>query len=200
MLAFGGAFLLGLSFFHLLPSAYSGAGSVIGAMVITGFLLQVLLESLSGGVEHGHHHHGSENFPWVVFIGLSIHAFLEGLPFGHHHHDEGTMPLLFGVMLHKMPVAFVLGSMLMATKVSRLKLVLFVLVFSAMAPLGMLSMGVFQDLEPYTYHLVVGLVVGMLLHISTTILYEADKGHRFNLLKLTVIVVALGTSYLVSIF
>ena len=88
LLAFGGAFLLGLSFFHLLPEAYEAIGMQAGLAVISGFILQVVLESFSGGIEHGHHHHEKgNNFPWMVFVGLSLHAYLEGLPFGQH--DQG---------------------------------------------------------------------------------------------------------------
>lgn len=200
LLSFGGAFLFGLSFFHLLPEAYSEAGGNVGLMVVIGFLMQVILESVSGGIEHGHHHVGEERFPWGIFIGLSIHAFLEGLPFGHQHHSHGEGLLLIGIMLHKMPVAFVLGTMLLAAKVKRGMMVAGITVFSAMAPLGIVGMGLFPDLNQASYSMIIGLVVGMLLHISTTIIYEADKGHGFNLLKLSVIVVALLTSYMVSLF
>lgn len=200
LLSFGGAFLFGLSFFHLLPEAYSEAGGNVGLMVVVGFLMQVVLESVSGGIEHGHHHLGEEHFPWGVFIGLSIHAFLEGLPFGHHHHEDGEGILLLGVMLHKMPVAFVLGTMLLAAKVKRSFMVAGIIAFSAMAPLGIVGMGLFPHLNHESYSMVIGLVVGMLLHISTTIIYEADKSHRFNFVKLIVIVLALLSSYMVSLF
>ncbi len=52
LLSFGGAFLLGLCFLHLLPEAFAmnvGAGH----WVIGGFLLQIGLEYLSKGMEHG---------------------------------------------------------------------------------------------------------------------------------------------------
>ncbi|NNL15605.1 MAG: ZIP family metal transporter, partial [Flavobacteriaceae bacterium] len=39
------------------------------------------------------------------------------------------------------------------------------------------------------------LVVGIFLHISTTILFESDKGHRFNVSKLIVIVAAVAIAY-----
>lgn len=199
LLAFGGAFLLGLSFFHLLPEAYQAIGMQAGLAVIVGFLLQVVLESFSGGIEHGHHHHKEGNqFPWMVFVGLSLHAYLEGLPFGHHNHGNGMWPFLVGVMLHKMPVAFVLGSMLIGAGSKRLKIILFVTVFSCMAPLGSLTTTLTPTLDSSIFYMIIGIVVGMLLHISTTILYEADKGHRFNLLKMSVIILALAVAYLVS--
>ena len=199
LLAFGGAFLLGLSFFHLLPEAYEAIGMQAGLAVISGFILQVVLESFSGGIEHGHHHHEKgNNFPWMVFLGLSLHAYLEGLPFGQHDHGHGMWSFLVGVMLHKMPVAFVLGSMLVWTGYNKKKVILFVVVFSCMAPLGLFSTSVIPVMAPSFFYMIIGLVVGMLLHISTTILYEADKGHRFNFLKMLVTIIALAVAYFVS--
>jgi hypothetical protein len=37
------------------------------------------------------------------------------------------------------------------------------------------------------YDKIMGLVIGIFLHISTTILFESGSGHRFNLYKLSVI-------------
>ncbi|MFT5279259.1 MAG: zinc transporter ZupT [Bacteroidia bacterium] len=200
LLAFGGAFLLGLSFFHLLPEAYEAIGMQAGIAVIAGFLLQVVLESFSGGIEHGHHHHKEgNNFPWMVFVGLSLHAYLEGLPFGQHDHGHGLWPFLIGVMMHKMPVAFVLGSMLVGAGSDKMKVILFIVIFSCMAPMGSLTTSMIPTIDESIFYMIIGVVVGMLLHISTTILYEADKGHRFNFLKMLVIIIALAVAYFVSI-
>ena len=38
------------------------------------------------------------------------------------------------------------------------------------------------------------LVVGMFLHISTTIIFETNENHRFNLAKLTAILLGVGLS------
>jgi zinc transporter ZupT len=199
LLAFGGAFLLGLTFFHLLPEAYEAIGMQAGLAVISGFIIQVVLESFSGGIEHGHHHEKGNNFPWMVFVGLSLHAYLEGLPFGQHDHKYGIWSFLIGVMLHKMPVAFVLGSMLVGTGYNKKKVILYVVVFSCMAPLGLFSTSIIPAMAPSFFYMIIGLVVGMLLHISTTILYESDKGHRFNFLKMLVTIIAIALAYFVSI-
>ena len=44
--------------------------------------------------------------------------------------------------------------------------------------------------------LLLALIIGMLLHISTTILFESNRGHRFNLHKLISILSGLGIAYL----
>lgn len=197
-LAFAGAFILGLGFFHLLPDAYGTIGAAAGIWVVSGFLFQVILEAFSGGLEHGHHHHHGKQFPWMVFVALSVHALIEGMPFGHDH-DSGHESLLIGILLHKMPVAFVLGVMLKEMSDKRIKLIVPLAVFSLMSPLGSL---IFQ-IVPITHDVsiysgIMAFVMGMLLHISTTVLFEADKGHKFNFLKLGVIAVSLVFSYLVT--
>jgi len=107
LLSFTGAYILGITFMHLIPAAYSNGGIEIGLFVILGFLLQLLLEGLSKGVEHGHMHINESRkniFAFQVLAGLCIHAFFEGMPLAegmdhfhshaghdhsHHHHNHG---------------------------------------------------------------------------------------------------------------
>src|SRR5690625_1259450 len=83
MMAFSGAFLLSLTILEILPEVYQVETNFpIGIYILAGVLLQLILELFSKGAEHGHIHHNKpvRSFPWLLFIGLSIHAFLEGLP------------------------------------------------------------------------------------------------------------------------
>ena len=45
--------------------------------------------------------------------------------------------------------------------------------------------------------LLLALIIGMLLHISTTILFESNIGHRFNLQKLISIISGQRIAYLI---
>jgi hypothetical protein len=62
-------------------------------------------------------------------------------------------------------------------------------VFAAMAPLGM-SISAHTPLAVYSRQLM-AFVIGIFMHISTTILFESSDIHRFNVAKLAAI--ALGT-------
>jgi len=41
-------------------------------------------------------------------------------------------------------------------------------------------------------------VIGIFLHVSTTILFEAEENHRYNLQKFLTILVGLGVALLIS--
>ncbi len=190
VLAFSGAFMLGLSFFHVLPESYHLLGKSAGIWVLAGFIVQIVLEVLSKGMEHGHAHalHGKQ-IPLALFVGLGLHALIEGLPFGGEHAHE-HQSLLAGVIIHKIPVAFILGTVLRGSDFSISRGALAIFGFAAMAPLGglvthllegkVLDIGQFQGI-------ILALLVGIFLHIATTIIFESDKGHAFNLTKLVAI-------------
>ena len=65
--------------------------------------------------------------------------------------------------------------------ISRWKLIWLLVVFSFMSPLGIFAyqaLPMAQDINLFSG--IMAFVMGMLLHISTTVLFEADKGHKFN--------------------
>lgn len=79
-LSFSGSYLFGLIFLHLLPEVFSGPVSQIGLYVLVGFVLQLILDFISKGIEHGHAHFEYNEFPLAVFVGLCIHSFLKACP------------------------------------------------------------------------------------------------------------------------
>ena len=60
LLAFSGAFLLGITLFELLPSLFvnHSNGKSIGLFIVIGILIQICLEYFSKGAEHGHGRRG----------------------------------------------------------------------------------------------------------------------------------------------
>src|SRR6185295_12765628 len=72
--AFTGAYLLSLTFLHLLPELYEHnvpseqAQFWIGMLILAGFFLQIVLDVISMGVEHGHTHH-MHGMPTGVLVG-----------------------------------------------------------------------------------------------------------------------------------
>ena len=65
-----------------------------------------------------------------------------------------------------------------------------------MTPLGNTFMNLNPVLESYRTE-ITALVVGVLLHISTTILYESTENHSFNLRKFSAIMIAIVIAYII---
>jgi len=193
LLAFSGAFLLALTFFELLPEVYEGHDpKTIALYILGGILLQIFLEFFSKGAEHGHMHIDlKENrFPLLLFLSLSVHALVEGVPI------HGNNSILYGIIIHKVPIAIVLSIFLLNSKMKLGTILLFMAAFSLMTPLGSFVSAQSDWMESHG-HLLTSLAIGVFFHISTIILFESAQGHAFNLRKLLVIILGIGIAYFV---
>ncbi len=192
LLAFSGAFLLSVTVFNLLPEVFETPGKDIGLFIMAGILLQICLEFFSKGAEHGHVHlnKSSSQFPWLLFLSLSVHAILEGFPV------HGNESLLYGIIIHKIPIAIILTSFFIESELSKSKIVSFLILFALMTPLGSYLSETAPFLNQY-YTEISAVVIGIFLHISTTILFESNEGHTFNFRKLLVIVGAITVAYFI---
>ncbi|EAS19920.1 ZIP family metal transporter [Nonlabens mediterrranea] len=181
LLAFSGAFLLSSVASEFLPEIYEDGDSNIGIYLIAGVFIQIILEFFSKGAEHGHLHVHKEiqQFPYLLFGSLCLHAFLEGMPL----QDHGGM--VYGISIHKIPIAFIFTSFLLNSTMSRWKAVVILLLFAVMSPLGSLLAGELVFFHEYM-NPIKAVVAGIVLHVSTTLILESSEGHKFNLLKLVV--------------
>ena len=191
-LVFAGAFLFSITISHLLPEAYNNSlpNLETGAWILLGFFLQLMLESFSGGIEHGHlptekpqgHSHGPHYHGITLLLALSLHALLDGTvlahPEQHHGHDHNANSLFIGIVLHKLPAAFALMSLL-RSRYTRAKSILFLTIFTAASPLGWLLGTYFFSWSQAPQGLIAvcfALLSGSFFHISTTIFYESTMG------------------------
>ncbi len=193
LLAFSGAFLLALTFFELIPEVYQAKSPKINSVfILLGILLQVFLEFFSKGAEHGHMHlELPENrFPLVLFISLSLHALVEGVPIS----EENT--IIYGILVHKIPVAVILSVFLVNSKLKRRLTLLFILLFALMTPLGSYLATENSTIAALKTPLT-AVAIGVFLHISTVILFESAKAHAFDLKKLLVVILGFGIAYFI---
>lgn len=207
ILSFSGAFLFAISVLHLIPEIYSSGTPNVGIFILIGFFAQILLEFFSEGIEHGHihvhkHGHGHNHaFPYAMMIGLSIHSFLEGMPLANIT-TESHQSLLTGIILHNIPIAMALMTMLLQSHISKKQAILWLIVFALVTPLGSLTSyaigeNVIGNFSIY-FDRIMAVVVGIFLHISTTILFESSENHRFNLIKFIVIILGAALAFLGS--
>lgn len=195
LLTFSGAYLLAVSMLHLIPEIFSNTTTnSIGLFILAGFLIQILLEYFSQGIEHGHSHRRNI-IPISVLISICLHALLEGIPLGGHLHNHAHNALLTGIVLHKLPVSIVLMTLFLQSNISKKRAYVLLLIFSLMSPLGVFTGKLFTSIADYQNE-IMGIVVGIFLHISTTILFESSEGHKFNIQKIMAIILGSYIAYL----
>src|SRR5690606_11900280 len=207
LLAFSGSYLFSITILHLIPDVYQNADESIGLFILGGFLFQLVLEQFSEGIEHGHIHTHVKNeaayaFPVGVMLSLCLHAFLEGMPLAADHKNY----LLFGLSLHRIPAAFALGSLLLRSSISKKQIVILLIIFALMSPLGyLLSYGIkvndMGNINQY-FDRIMAIVIGIFLHISTTILFESSSTdhHHFNKKKMIAVLLGISVSLLNFLF
>jgi zinc transporter ZupT len=203
MLAFSGSYLFALTIFHLLPSIFSTLDSNAGYFILVGFILQITLDFFSKGVEHGHVHLKGENlktFPLGIYVSLFIHSLLEGLPLSnaellsHDGHNHGT-ELLTGIAVHKIPEAIALSALLFHFYSSRIKVLVLISFYALATPVGVILGKVFLnnvlDNQQEISAAILSVAVGIFLHVSTTIIFEADEHHKMSTKKIIAILLGI---------
>jgi len=214
LLSFTGAYILGITFLHLMPTAYAGSSLKAAIFILGGFFLQLLLEHLSKGIEHGHMHtHGKskKSYAIQVLFGLALHSLIEGFPLaegfehmGHHHgdhehdhdHSHSQSQLFWGILAHHIPAAFALGTLFVSEGFKRIHLIAALLIFALMTPLGAFTASLFEWTQE-GYRVLICIVIGAFLHISTTILFEVEgEGghHKISFRRLLAILIGLVLS------
>ncbi len=185
LLIFSAGFLITICLNEVFPEVYHADIHDIGIFVIGGVLLQMILEGLTKGFEHGHfHHHEAKDqiFPAALIVGLFVHAFIEGIPLANQ--TETITPYLLGILVHNLPISFILGVYLFQKSINKTNLTILVL-FALSSPLGMILGKYFNpDLQPY-FLAVVG---GIFLHISSVIIFESNKNHKVDWKKIFLVV------------
>jgi zinc transporter ZupT len=203
-LVFAGAYLFSITVIHILPELFihHATNPNIALYVLLGFFIQVILEYFSEGVEHGHlhnqhgnHQHGSNK--WLgLLIALCIHAFLEGTLLAHPetmHSHENNSSIFLGILMHKMPAAFALMSVMICHFNTRWKALMILVIFSLASPVGLGLSSFFHGQAFFSddaFVILFAIVSGNFLHISTTIFFESSPDHSFSFQKLFVSIIA----------
>lgn len=209
ILAFSAAYLFAIAIMHMLPEAFANSNvKLVGLFIVLGFSLQLLIDTFSTGIEHGHVHlHSStckKHLPYGIIIGLLLHSFLEGLPIYDPNAPENSFvnyQLILGLAIHNLPITIAFVSLLKEHD-SKGKNWFLLFVFAIMTPIGYLSSYFLQSVGLHNYELysqaAFALVIGIFLHISTAILFETSDHHRYNLAKVVVMAGGIVLAYFIS--
>ena len=197
LLVLSAGFLIAICVTEVFPQVYEKHDPNIGIWIVAGVLLQMLLESLTKGFEHGHFHHHEENsiLPWALTLGMFIHAFIEGIPLADE--TDITSPYLLGIVFHNLPISFVLGSFLLKDKSSQVSSWAVILLFTLASPLGMYFGQYFTpSWQPY----ILAIVGGIFLHISSVIIFESSKNHKMDWEKIILVMAGVGMALFGHLF
>lgn len=223
LLAFSGSFLLSITLLHLLPETFDDLGHNAGLFLLIGFFVQLLIQRFTHGVEHGHahvhvegeHHHDhahhnhdhahSHQIPLLsIILGLSLHAFMEGLPLGFHYRFAATTSSLYlAVAAHKLPEAMLLATLMINYK-GRKKALLVLCIFSLITPVAAMLASVLGQKYLAMSKLVMWLVpvvAGAFIHIATTIFFESGtRQHMLTFQKTLAILLGVGLGLTTLLF
>jgi zinc transporter ZupT len=204
LLAFSGAYLFALAVLHLLPEIYIHLQHQAGLYILLGFLIQMAMDHFSRGVEHGHvHPHITvrNSFPYGIYISLFLHSIIEGLPLGggfdhsHGSHVFETENLLIGIAIHKIPEAIALAAILYHVFKRKTKVIAYIGFYALATPMGILIGNLLLDsnrsIATELYSIILAIAVGIFLHVSTTIIFEAEESHKLNWPKFIAIILGL---------
>jgi zinc transporter ZupT len=206
LLAFSGAFLIGISFLKLIPEVFSSPAKYIGLFVMLGFLIQLVLELITEGAEHGHSHNHSEGekvSPFLLLTGLCIHSFLEGMPIVGAFATGIQHTLVIGIVIHNIPISLTLMSLFIHYGLSKRRSLFFLLVFSLMTPMGSVLSNIIHHLSSAAsgiyFNYIMAVVIGIFLHVSTSILFETEENHKYNLQKFITVCAGILVSFGLSL-
>ncbi len=195
-LVFAGSYLFSMTIIHLIPELYASGLPVfqIGVFILAGFYFQQILEYFTSGIEHGHlhikdeEHHHSKLSAITVLIALSIHSFMEGTIISNPVNTEHQSHIILtGIVLHKIPAAFALMSIVICQINNKNVALLLLGIFAVASPMGLWLGDITYQIEMVgekAFVILFALVSGSFLHISTTIVFESSPGHTFNFKKL----------------
>lgn len=205
LLAFSGSFLLSITFLHLLPESFADLPGKAGYLLLAGFFVQLLIQRFTHGAEHGHTHLDEHHIPLAsILLGLSLHAFLEGLPLGFNYHDRVAAPSLYlAVAAHKLPEAMLVSNLVLHLR-GKQKAILILFLFAIITPVASLVtsfMGGTSEQAHKVVLLLLPVVAGSFIHIATTIFFESGtKLHAMNSKKITAIVAGVCLGLLSLLF
>lgn len=205
-LSFAGSYLLAITLLALIPEVFQVFDPYKGLLVLGGFFFQVFLEKYSEGIEHGHihvHHHLKNRvIPFGVVASMSLHSFTEGIPVGSFlmNENQSFYSLLIGIIIHEIPAAFALISILKGIHIKQNSLVFIGVLYSCMALFGS-SISIFLEanIDTGVFDYFMAFVIGTFLHISTTILFESSEQHHFTKQKIFAVILGIGVATLISI-
>ena len=155
---------------------------IIGAAILAGFIMMLILEGSGMGHavheehhdhhdEHGHEHVHHSKAPWLLVLGLSLHSAADGLAIGSAaagSSEAVTALVAMAVLIHKVPAAFSLGVFSMHEREDRNDSIKDVALFALATPVMiMVSFYALEGLDEHFIALAMLFAAGTFLYVAT---------------------------------
>jgi len=155
---------------------------IIGAAILAGFIMMLILEGSGMGHavheehhdhhdEHGHEHVHHRAAPWLLVLGLSLHSAADGLAIGSAAAGASqavTALVAMAVLIHKVPAAFSLGVFSMHERENRNDSIRDVALFALATPVMiMISFYALDGLDEHLIALAMLFAAGTFLYVAT---------------------------------
>ena len=155
---------------------------IIGAAILAGFIMMLILEGSGMGHavheehhdhhdEHGHEHIHHSRAPWLLVLGLSLHSAADGLAIGSAaagSSEAVTAFVAMAVLIHKVPAAFSLGVFSMHEREDRNDSIKDVTLFALATPVMiMVSFYALEGLDEHLIALAMLFAAGTFLYVAT---------------------------------
>jgi hypothetical protein len=164
-----------------MPDVYE-VKSNIGICIMLGILFQIIqFFSKAQNMDI----HACMYIPWLLFISLCIHAFLEGFPVSHHQ------DLAVGIAIHHLPIAIILTTFFINSHLHKSYFGFIHLCIND--SIGTLASDFLPILNDY-YTEITALSSGYYF-IFPLYHFESSEGHKFNIAKVSMIVLGIALAY-----
>lgn len=199
--AFAAGVLIAISILDLIPEAFElGEANMVSMSILMGVIGLFVLEKMSVWFHHHHEPHGSSPEIVGVFLGDTLHNFIDGIAIGAAFliSIPAGIATAVAVGMHELPQEIADFSLYIKSGMSRQKTLLLNVASSLTTLLGSLGIyfmgAVVEGLEVY----VLGIAAGMFLYISLAdLIPELHEDHgRKNKTQLFIFLLGIGSAYL----
>ncbi len=190
LIAFGAGSMFAVSLVHILTESleateyaiYAFIGGFLSIYIIEEFLTPHIHDKNHGDHTHEDPHEHKDHVGIIAFVAISLHTLCDGLGIraGFWLSEALGYTILFGVMLHQIPVSITLAAIFRESSFSHRTQILFIFAFAFSAPIGYILSDILLTEFAFTSlitPLITAFAGGSLLYVATADLLPIIHSH-----------------------
>ena len=142
----------------------------------------------------------------ILLLALSLHTIFEGLAIGLQSTSQQVWTLFMAVSIHKVIMAFTMGIQFMTVYEKKCRVILFMVIFSLMSPLGIgIGITVTSAVESefavaVSSGILQGIATGTFVYVTFFEVLQKEVGQDHSLLKVFVVILGYVLVALLALF